>query len=160
MTDISMQGATLTIVGADDVGSVTFRDLSDEGTPIGFGDIQPVHTSKTLNGKLLAWHAQTTPEFTLSVIPNSDSDKALRALLMSSVVHPNGKPRELNDILLKKAVLTIPGHAGTEGVSSSRTYTFTDGFLVGGMAAIGSNQEGRMVNGTFRFQWEDVTGPQ
>lgn len=157
MTDISMQGATLVLTGADGVGSVTFRDLSDDGTPLSFGEINPVRTSKTLNGKMLAWHAQVTPEFTLSVIPNSDSDRQLRALLLSSIVHPDGTLRELADVMLTSAVLTIPSHKNSDGSSSStRVFKFSYGFLVGGSAAIGTNGEGRMQTNPYKFQWEDV----
>ena len=157
MTDISMQGATLVITGAG--GSVTFRDLSDDGTPLSFGEITPIRTSKTLNGRMLAWHAQVTPEFTLSVIPNSKSDRELRALLLSCIVHPNGSLKELSDVMLTEAVLTIPGHTNLNDAtssSSSRVFTFSYGFLVGGSAAIGTNGEGRMQTTPYKFQWEDV----
>ncbi len=157
MTDISMQGASLTLTGADGVSSVTFKDLSDDGTPLSFNAVQPIRTSKTLNGKMLAWHGQVTPEFTLSVIPNSSSDNKLRALLLSSIVHPNGTLRELADVMITNAVLRIPGHRNSDGSSSSsQTYTFRSGFLVGGSSAIGTNGEGRMQTTPYTFQFEDV----
>lgn len=157
MTDISMQGATLVITGADGMGSVTFRDLSDDGTPLSFGDVNPIRTSKTLNGRMLAWHAQVTPEFTLSVIPNSASDRELRALLLSSIVHPDGKLRELADVMLTEAVLTVPGHSNSDGsASSTKVFKFFSGFLVGGSAAIGTSGEGRMQITPYKFQWQDV----
>ena len=162
MTDLSMQGATLTITGGGGVGSVTFKDLSDDGTPLGHGGINPINTSRTLNGRLLAWHnAKVLPEFTLGVIPNSDSDKALRSLLLSCLVSPQGNVKELSDVMLEKAVLKIPGHKNSDGsTSSSRTFTYTKGFLVGGSSAIGTTGEGRMTNGPYRFQWEEMTGPE
>lgn len=162
MTDLSMQGATLTITGGGGVGSVTFKDLSDDGTPFGHGDLAPINTSRTLNGKLLAWHnAKTMPEFTLSPIPNSESDKALRALLLSCLVSPQGEATELSDVLLEKAVWNVPGHKNSDGsTSSSRTFVYTNGFLVGGTSSLGTTGEGRMTGGPYRFQWEDMKGPE
>lgn len=162
MRDVSFQGATLTLYGPGNISQVTIRDLSDEGTPISFGGIQPIRTSKTMHGIMLAWHAQTTPEFTLSPIPNSKSDNLLRALLLSSTVKSTSEMTELSEIALEKAVLTIPGHkgAGNGESTSANTYTFTTGFLVDGTSAIGATQEGRQVTGPYRFVWEDSDVPK
>lgn len=160
MRDISFQGATLTLTGPDGIGSVTIRDLSDEGTPLGPGNVNPVRTSKTMHGIMLAWHAQVTPEFSILLIPGSDSDRKLRALLLSSIVRPTGDVRPLSDIMLTKAVLTLPSKRNSDGISSSQTFVYTNGFVVGGTSAIGTNGEGRQQTGQYQFQWEDVTPPE
>lgn len=160
MRDISFQGATLTLKGPDGIGSVTIRDLSDEGTPISFGNVNPIRTSKTMHGIMLAWHAQVTPEFSLSPIPGSDSDRKLRALLLSCIVRPTGEIRPLADVFLEEAVLVLPTNRNSDGVTSSQTFVFKGGFLVGGSSAIGANGEGRQQTAPYQFQWEDVTPPE
>ena len=160
MHDISFQGASLTLKGPRGIGTVTLRDLSDDGSPISFGSINPIRTSKTMHGIMLAWHAQTQPQFSISPIPGSASDVSLRALLLSAQVRDDREVVPLIQVLLSKAVLKIPSQTGTDGVVKGGVFTFTNGFLVGGAAAIGSTGEGRQVTGQYQFMWERVESPR
>lgn len=158
MIDISMQGATLTLsCPAISAGNIIL-EFSDEGTPIEFPDIEVCGYAMTMNGELVTWTKPTPITWSLTVIPGSNSDVALRNLLYAGHVGGRkGKAIAQDYVHISSATLSVPS-ATTFGIVTANTvnFTFEHGRLSSGPTAIGSNAEGKMSARTYRFVFESV----
>ncbi len=160
MIDISMQGAKLTLqCGAINAGNIVL-EFSDEGTPIEMPDIEVASSAMTMNGELVTWTKPTPITFSITVIPGSASDNALRNLLYAGHVGGRkGKAIQQSYVHINTATLEVPA-IYTNGIVSQAgktTFTFANGRLTSGPMAIGSNAEGKMSARTYKFTFESVS---
>ena len=161
MVDISMQGAkvTLNVPAITGNGNIVL-DFSDEGTPIEFPDLEVCGYAMTMNGELVTWTKPSPITWSITVIPGSNSDAALRNLLYAG--HVGGKKGNAiaqNFVIISSATLSIPSIT-TNGVVSRAgvmNFQFANGRLTSGSPAIGGNAEGKMSARTYKFVFESVS---
>lgn len=160
MIDISMQGAKLSLsCPAINAGNIIL-EFSDEGTPIEFPDIEVAGSAMTMNGELVTWTKPTPITWSLTVIPGSNSDVALRNLLYAGHVGGRkGKAIAQDYVHIASATLEVPSASswGIVTTNSNLKFTFSQGRLTSGPTAIGSNAEGKMSARTYKFVFESVT---
>ena len=159
MIDISMQGAKLTLsCPAISAGNIIL-EFSDEGTPIEFPDIEVCGYAMTMNGELVTWTKPSPITWSLTVIPGTNSDVALRNLLYAGHVGGRkGKAIAQDYVHISTATLEVQS-ATTYGIISANSglsFTFENGRLSAGPTAIGSNAEGKMSARTYRFVFESL----
>ena len=162
MIDISMQGATLTFSCKGLAGNVVL-EFSDEGTPMEFPDLETCGYAMTMNGELVTWTKPSPITFSITVIPGSKSDEAMRNLLyLGHVGGRRGKAIDQGSVYIESCTVTVPS-ISTEttgaivGQAKKLQFTFKNGRLTGGRPAIGSNAEGKMSANTYRFVFESVS---
>ena len=159
MLDISMQGAKLTLkCEAISAGNIIL-EFSDEGTPIEFPDIETCGYAMTMNGELVTWTKPTPITWSLTVVPGSQSDIALRNLLYAGHVGGRkGRAISQSYVHITSATLEVPGITsyGIVSANGNVNFTFEHGRLYGGPTAIGSNAEGKMSARTYKFVFESV----
>lgn len=160
MIDISMQGARLTLTcGAINQGNIVL-EFSDEGTPIELPDIEVASSAMTMNGELVTWTKPSPINFSITVIPGSASDNALRNLLYAGHVGGRkGKAIEQSYVHISSATLEVPSiYTNDSAVNTAKNlkFTFSNGRLTAGPMGIGSNAEGKMSARTYKFVFESV----
>ena len=161
MIDISMQGATLTFSNPKLAADIVL-EFSDEGTPMEFPDLETCGYSMTMNGELITWTKPAPITFSITVIPGSKSDGALRTLLyIGHVGGKAGRPISQTDVFIASCTLTVPAITNANspiiGQSVKRKFTFKNGRMTSGRPALGSNAEGKMSANTYRFVFESVS---
>lgn len=154
MINVAAQGSTLTLMAGDNnVSDISFKDLSDEGTPVEFGQLDTIQTGFDLNLGFYAWHRPIAPMFSINPIPGSATDRKLRAFLLSSLYAGGAKQISASNIRIDKCVFEIPAH---DGEGKTIRVTMSDGYLVGGTAFIGVRADGRMTSFPYRFVFKDM----
>lgn len=153
MNDISMAGASLTVIGGDI--SVTITEFSDEGTPVATGDLTVAGTGMNLNGNLVTWTKPTPVSVSVSLIPGSDSDVKLMNFLHA--VHIGGKGRLAKEAKIDTLVISVPlTTGGSTQTKSMNTLTLTNGRMIVGSPGIGSNAEGKQNPRNYTFEMEGI----
>lgn len=152
MYDISFQKAKMEF---SRLPGVKIEDLSDSGTPVSFGRVDPVEVLRDMNGNAFAVQRLVAPEFSISLIPGSESDKRLAAILRSclDVSQRGGMIPIPKDLSIGDVNITYPARNkdGEYGLS------FKDGFLVGGFPGISSSSDGRMEAQPYSFKFSSLT---
>ena len=156
MVDISMAGAKI-VLNASGIKSRPITEFSDEGTPIDIPALEVAAGSMNLNGKLVTWTKPNPVTVSFTLIPHSNSDKSLRSFLRA--VHIGGKGETVGDAFISSMIITVPS---PKNESSTRQkdkseFTFTNGRLLSGQPAIGSNAEGKASPSTYTFMFESVS---
>lgn len=150
MIDISFTGASVSVKQGN--RQTVIREFSDEGTPIECNEIEVTGSAVTLNGQLILWRKPNAYVVSLTVIPRSDNDAALRAMLHDAHVSPGNvvKVSQLN------ASLTIVAPKINESGSQVKgdSWKFTNGRIVGGPTGPSSSSEGKMSARTYTFVFE------
>lgn len=150
MTDISSNKSVLTF-SSQYIKDISFLDLSDEGTPVEFGQIETIQTGIDLNNKLMAWHRPIAPMFSINPIPGSKSDKELRAFLLSSMLK-SSSTWSASNIAVESAKFTVP----KTGDRDMYDVTMREGYLVGGSAFLNVMADGRLSSSPYRFVFKTM----
>ena len=154
-----MQGAKISLsCPAISAGNIVL-EFSDEGTPIEFPDSEVCGYAMTMNGELVTWTKPSPITWSLTVIPGTKSDVALRNLLYAGHVGGRkGKAIDQGYVHISSATLSVPSTTSNGVISSAGTisFTFENGRLSSGPTAVGSNAEGKMSARTYKFVFESV----
>ena len=155
MVDISYAGAKIylwTRTGKK-VGPIT--EFSDEGSPVEIPDIDIADGNMNLNGILVTWTKAQAAEFSLTLIPNSQSEKILATWLSAHAIGGRGA---IPEAFIDQLQLIIPANVNVSGTSSKNSliYTFKNGRMRRGAPATGTNSEGKMNAKTYNFIFEQV----
>jgi len=155
MVDISMAGATIDIFTQNGTKITGISEFSDEGTPVEIPDFDIADGNMNLNGLLVTWTKAQAAEFSITLIPNSNSDRILSNFLR---MHAIGGKGSIPEAFITQLVLHVPQDMTTSatGKKSSHSYVFSNGRMRRGSPAIGSNAEGKMSARTFNFIFEKV----
>lgn len=155
MLDISYAGAKiyLSTRAGDSVGPIT--EFSDEGSPVEIPDIDIADGNMNLNGILVTWTKAQAAEFSLTLIPNSQSEKILATWLSAHAIGGRGA---IPEAFIDQLQLVIPANVNVSGTSSKNSliYTFKNGRMRRGAPATGTNSEGKMNAKTYNFIFEQV----
>lgn len=155
MIDVSATGATVTIK-APAIGSVTVSRFSDEGTPFEFNEIEVTGSALSLNGELITWSKPVAYAASVTVIPHSDEDNALRKLLEASHVRFTGKGTKAVSPENVKTSLTLKCPKINAGGNSFKMYSYTNGRIVSGPTAPSTSPEGKLSARTYTFVFEQM----
>lgn len=160
MIDISMAGAKIVLNaanGAHKISSNPITEFSDENTPIDIPALEVAAGSMNLNGNLVTWTKPNPINVSFTLIPGSKSDMSLRSFLRS--VSIGGKGASVGEAYITSMVLTVPAYTeGSTNKKSNKTFTFTNGRLLSGQPAIGSNNDGKASPSTWTFMFEGFEG--
>lgn len=154
--DISMAGANITINGGG-LKVENIYEFSDEANPIEIASHQVADSNMNMNGVLVTWTKASAVNVSFSLVPGSPSDKKLKAFLQA--VHIGGKNGKLTkEAFIQSMVISVPltnnSGSGLTNKKSVATFTFTEGRLMEGSAAYGSNSDGKMTPSTYTFVFE------
>lgn len=143
--------------GAQKISSNPITEFSDEGTPIDIPALEVAAGSMNLNGNLVTWTKPNPINVSFTLIPGSDSDNNLRSFL--SAVSIGGKGASVGEAYITSMVLTVPAYTnGSTNNKNDKTFTFTNGRLISGQPAIGSNNDGKSSPSTWTFMFEGFEG--
>lgn len=156
MLDISMAGATVSISAADGTAIHNINEFTDEGSPIEIPDIDIADGNMNLNGVLVTWTKAQAAEFSISLIPNSRSDRELSAFLIR---HAIGGKGGIPEAFISTLTLNIPANINSSatGNKGTQSFTFNNGRMRRGSPGIGSNAEGKMSSRTYNFIFEKIS---
>ena len=138
--DVSFAGVHLSIDAS------TIEDFIDDAAPIEFQDTEVCNIEWSCNGRMIRTVKPSAIFMSVSVIPGSPSDNALRALW---------QPRFSNggDVDLGEAdtglVCTL-----TYG-SDRKSHTYSNGTCVSGPAGPSARGDGKMGGNTYTFAFEN-----
>jgi len=144
MADISGFGLQVTVKG-----SVTFpsgfvlSQFADDADPFDFPSVQVADKAMGLNGDLITWSKANPLLVTLNMVPNSDDDKNLAALLEANRV---GKGKtSARDVITINVIYP-----------SGQTITLTEGKITDGMPGLGVASAGRIKTRAYAFAFENI----
>ena len=156
MVDISYAGAKIYLLtrSGDAVGPIT--EFSDEGSPVEIPDMDIADGNMNLNGILVTWTKAQAAEFSLTLIPNSQSEKILATWLAAHAIGGRGG---IPEAFIDQLQLFIPKNVEVSGTYKKNylMYTFKNGRMRRGTPATGTNSEGKMNAKTYNFIFEQVT---
>lgn len=156
MIDVSATGATVTVKAAA-IGQVTISRFSDEGTPFEFNEIEVTGSALSLNGEVIFWSKPVAYAASVTVIPHSDEDDALRKLLEASHVRFSGGSTKAVDPANVNTSLTLKcPHIDGAG-QSFKMYSYTNGRIVSGPTAPSTSPEGKLSARTYTFVFEQMS---
>lgn len=157
MLDISFTGGYVT-VSAPAMGTTTISEFSDEGSPVEVDEIEVTGHSINLNGTVIRWRKPTAYTVKVTVIPLSENDVSLTKLLLASKVEPTGSGVRAVDVASLTTKMEIAAPAiNKSGQGGMRTWTLTEGCILGGSPAVASDAEGKMQSKTYSFVFERMT---
>ena len=154
MIDVSMAGASI-VINAAGLKSEPITDFADDGTPIEIPNLEVAGGNMNLNGLLVTWTKPAPVNISFTLIPGSVSESRLRAFLAS--VHIGGKGDTVSNALISTLVLTYPTYFSNNGSTNrknAKTVTFSNGRLLSGPPAVGSNNDGKASSTTWNFMFE------
>lgn len=157
MIDISMAGSIVTIKGPK--LSVEISEFASEGDPISIPDLEVRNGEMGLNGDLVTWAKPSPIAFSVSVIPGSESDRKLSAALRAGHIGGRGASTQFDSVYVQQLTIKTPyGQAKNNlTVSNSSSWVFSNGYLLSGSPAQGTNAEGKAAMKTYNFVFESVT---
>ena len=157
MVDLSAQGTKVTITFGDKKagkGGVVWenrkilvirgRDLSDQGEPVSVGRVPASQLDVDLNGNAVVSRQVSPIRLSLSLIPNSRSDRVLRAQVY---VARSGKGAAALVELMKLEY------------TNGTTVTYLDGTVSVGAVSPGISTEGRLAGGNYEFVFAGLEKP-
>ena len=139
MPDISVFGLRVQVVASETFPSgVNITQFADDADPFDTPSIQIRDKAMGVNGDLITWSKANPIIVNLSVIPNSDDDKNLSALLEANRV---GKGKQgARDVITFTAVYP-----------DGKTKNFTSGAITDGPPANSPSSAGRLKSKTYAF---------
>lgn len=140
--DVSFAGSVVKI------GGVTITDFMDDQNPIDIQDTDVCNIEWSCNGRMIRTIKPSAVIISVTVIPGSPSDEALRTIWKKSFI--NGGGADLNSANESLDCSIISQHA------EIGTFTFYGGTCVSGAAAITSNGQGKMGGNTYTFAFENA----
>ena len=140
--DISFAGSVITIGGA------TIKDFVDDANPIDIQDTETANIEWSCNGRMIRTAKPSAVIISITVIPLSTSDNALRRIFKERYV--NG-----GDVSLAQASepLTCSIQSGNPDGGS---FEFSGGTCLSGAAGISANGQGKMGGNTYTFAFENI----
>lgn len=140
--DISGFGISVEVKASETFPSgFTVTEFSDDADPFDLPSLQIADKAMGLNGDLITWSKANPVMFTLNVLPNSEADKNLTALLDANRV-AKGKTSAAD-------VITVTGV-----YPDGKTITLSEGRITDGMPGIGIASAGRMKTNAYQFVFE------
>lgn len=123
-------------------GGVTITSFADDADPFDLPSLQIADKAMGGNGDLIGWQKPQPIVVSLSVIPNTQSERLLSVLFETNRVGRG-----------KLAVFDLITMTGI--YQDGRTITLTNGFLTDGMPGLSVSSAGRLKTKTFSFAFEN-----
>lgn len=123
--------------------SFTVSQFADDTDPLDSAAIEVQSSAMGANGDLIIWNSPKAIPVTIAVIPNSDDDINLQALLNANRKTKNR--RVANDVI----TMTVT-------YADDSTKTLTGGAILSGIALRGSSSDNRLKTMPYTFVFEDV----
>ena len=140
--DVSFAGSRIVIGGAN------ITSFMDDANPIDIQDTDTCNIEWSCNGRMIRTIKPAAVIMSITVIPGSISDDALRKIWKRNFI--NGGSVDINAVNKPLSCIISPGN------SKMGKYTFTGGTCVSGAAALTSNGQGKMGGNTYTFAFENV----
>jgi hypothetical protein len=145
MIDTSVFGSSAQIVATNTFpNGFTVTEFADDADPLDSPDLAVAATAMGPNGDLVTWSAPQGIEMSVNVIPNSDSDTNLYALLDANRVS-KGKSGARDVVTL---VWTYP---------DGNVITGSQGKLISGPMIASGTSGGRLKTKRYVFHFQNVT---
>ena len=142
MYDLSFAGSYIQIGGA------RVNEFMDDQNPIEIQDAEVSNIEWSCNGRMIRTIKPSAVIISVTVIPGSSSDLALRKIWLSSF--SNGGDVELGEA---NKGLTATIHSGHGTIPS---YSFKNGTCLSGSPGLVANGMGKMGGNTYTFAFELV----
>jgi hypothetical protein len=161
MVDISTVGTVFEIKfkGSD---AIKGSDFSDDGTPFSIATkTQLTDSKKNMNGEMISSRTPSILEATLSVIPDGDTDIAIRKKLSAAVLSPT-KAADIETITVEHLIFKIPSNneSGRNGngepVGGYTEIKLVNGRIKEGNIGMSVSSEGRKEAQEYTFEFEDI----
>lgn len=140
--DVSFAGSRIVIGGAN------ITEFMDDANPIDIQDTDTCNIEWSCNGRMIRTIKPAAVILSITVIPGSVSDDALRNIWKRNFI--NGGLVNIEEANRSLNCTISPGN------SKRGKYTFTGGTCVSGAAALTSNGQGKMGGNTYTFAFENV----
>lgn len=145
MQDVSGFGLRIQLVASATFPSgVTLSQFADDADPFDFPSINVAGSAMGLNGDLVTWSKANPLKVTVNVIPGSEDDDNLSALLNANRVG-RGK-RSSRDVVTLTGVYP-----------NGRTVTLTPGIITDGTPGASVSNAGRLKSKTYQFEFEGLS---
>lgn len=144
-TNISAFGLIARVVASTTFPQgVDVGDFADDTDPLDSPDFTAADTAYGLNGDMITWSRANGIEIALGIIPTSDSDDNLDAILDANRVG-KGKTSARDKIDI---VFTYP---------TGQRVTCSNGVIITGSILPPVSSNGRLKSRTYRFRFEKIT---
>ena len=140
--DLSFAGSTIVIDG------VEITDFMDDANPVDIQDTENANIEWSCNGRMIRTIKPSAIIMSVTVIPNSRSDRGLRTIWKRGFI--NGGSVSLADSN-KSLTASI-----TTGNPKGGIFMFSGGTCLSGAAAVTANGQGKMGGNTYTFAFENV----
>lgn len=158
MIDVSMAGASIILKSKNGlVVSNPITEFADDGNPVDIPNLEVAGGNMNLNGLLVTWTKPNPVQISFTLIPGSDSERALHKFL--AAVHVGGKGSTVGEAFIESLVYKYPtpnSQRSTTG-KNTNTITFSNGRLLSGPPAVGTNNEGKASSTTWTFMFESFS---
>lgn len=145
MHDISGFGTRLALTASRTYpNGINISAFADDADGLDIPTLQIGDKAMGMNGDMTFWSTANAKEVNINVIPNSEDDRNLRALLLANT--PSRGKRPAGDEITLSIILP-------DGTSAQ----YTGGKIVSGPASIAVAQSGKQKAGTYGFVFEAVT---
>lgn len=143
--DVSFSGSTVQIAGN------VIKDFIDNRNPVEFQDVDVSNVEWSCNGRMIRTIKPAGIMMSVTVIPGSSSDMALRKLFKESF--SNGGASASTESANKPIEASIVlANASSEG----GRYNFSNGTMLAGPAGPSVNGNGKMGGNTYTFMFETL----
>lgn len=145
MHDISGFGLVINVVASNTFSSgFTVTQFSDDGDPFDAPSIQIADKAMGLNGDLITWSKATPTNVTINVIPGSEDDQNMAALLEANRV---GKGKtSARDVITMSTIYP-----------DNSSVTLTEGRITDGQPTKSTASSGRHKTKAYSFTFENVS---
>jgi len=145
MQNISGFGLSANIVASNSFpNGFPLTEFADDVDPLDSPDLELADTAYGLNGNMVVWSRPQGLEIVFAVIPNSEGDLNLQALVEANRV--GYKKRGARDVI--NIAMTYP---------SGEQVTMASGVVVTGPFTKRIASAGRFKTNTYRFRFEEVS---
>lgn len=143
--DVSFSGSTVKIAGT------IIKDFVDNRNPVEFQDVDVSNVEWSCNGRMIRTIKPAGIMMSVTVIPGSKSDIALRKLFKESFSNggAGADTAKANEAITANIVLANAGNSG-------ETYDFADGTIIAGPAGPSVSGNGKMGGNTYTFMFETL----
>lgn len=146
MQDISGFGFSVNVQASNTFpNGFTVTQFADDADPFDTPDLKIADSKMSLNGDLVTWSVASAVQIKMAVVPGSEDDQNLAALLLANKVGA-GKASA-------KDVITLTGTYPT-----GPRKTLTPGRITDGPIASSISAAGRMKSKVYTFTFENVAG--
>ena len=140
--DVSFAGSTIVIDGA------LINEFMDDANPIDIQDTDTCNIEWSCNGRMIRTIKPSAVMMSITVIPGSASDHALRSIWVRGFNNGGTVDPGVADKAIKCVVsVRKPGFY---------RFVFTGGTCVSGAAALSANGQGKMGGNTYTFAFENI----